>query len=160
MITYFFLSCIWCFFLCLLGQSVFSFFDKLSCVNLLISSHFSYSNFWTFWWSSYDILHVKPGCSSELSGVETEEAQLVEIKVLNLLVGCLIFGLCCSCVILYFSSIFDYLLLFVFIDVITVFLKVDIYLDCIKLFLLLHPRFSFVHNLWFTLHSNPNSLWL
>lgn len=29
----------------------------------------------------YSLLYMKPGCSSELSGVETTEAQLIHIKV-------------------------------------------------------------------------------
>lgn len=27
------------------------------------------------------VLHIKPGCSSELSGMDTTEAQLIQIKV-------------------------------------------------------------------------------
>lgn len=31
------------------------------------------------------VLHIKPGCSSELSGMDTTEAQLIQIKVCAIL---------------------------------------------------------------------------
>lgn len=53
------------------------------------------------------LLHAKPGCSSEFSGIEFGEAQLVQIKVHVVAMSLFVFVLLCIFfVIFYFSLLF------------------------------------------------------